>query len=705
MCALDSTGTAYCWGWNFYGELGAGLDETTLWSSNVPVAVDTTFLPPGVSFTQIAAGGSDTCALDAAGAAYCWGYDEFGELGDNSTVDSDIPVAVDTSGVLAGQTLTQVTVGWQDACAVGAGGAAFCWGDNSYGELGNDITGNIALSPVLTGPQPPAHVTALPGVAAATVSWAAPASLDGGTVEGYTATAEPGGQACNTTGSTGCSITGLTGGTTYSITVVAYTTVGYSGASTPTSVTPLTYATPPDPPTEVSAVPGNAAAVVSWSAPASDGGSPITSYTVTATDTSNPVDGGQTATGPVSPLTVSGLTPGGSYTFTVTAANALGTSAPSASSNAVTIGEPPAITSAATTSIGMRAPLDFTVTTTGLPVAAITETGSLPAGVTFTDNGDGTATLAGTAGVGTAGTYPISITASNGVGNLATQSFTLTVTSAASAPTVSSSPTATETFGVAFTFPVTTTGYPLPKLTKTGALPPGVTFTAGNDGTAAIAGTPAKSAVGTYPLTITVKNSAGSTSQAFTLTITKAPVIRTIPTTTAHVSTALNLDITAVGYTTPAITESGTLPDGLSFTDNGNGTAAITGTPAAGSGGSYSITITAANQLGTAAQTFTLKVDEKPAITSATSTAATMGAAFAFPVTASGYPAAKITEAGILPAGVTFKTATATLAGTPKTSTAGSYRIVLTATNSSGTVTQNFTLTVSAAQAGPRRAY
>ena len=70
----------------------------------------------------------------------------------------------------------------------------------------------------------------------------------------------------------------------------------------------------------------------------------------------------------------------------------------------------------------------FTVTTTGSPAPAITESGALPAGVTLTDNHNGTATLAGTAATCTAGTYPITITAANGVGANATQSFVLTVT-------------------------------------------------------------------------------------------------------------------------------------------------------------------------------------------------------------------------------------------------------------------------------------
>ncbi|MGH8399250.1 MAG: putative Ig domain-containing protein [Gammaproteobacteria bacterium] len=77
---------------------------------------------------------------------------------------------------------------------------------------------------------------------------------------------------------------------------------------------------------------------------------------------------------------------------------------------------------------------DLTVTTTGNPTPSITESGALPSGISFVDNGDGTANFNGQAATGTSGTYPVTITASNGVGSNTTQSFTLTITTATSAP-------------------------------------------------------------------------------------------------------------------------------------------------------------------------------------------------------------------------------------------------------------------------------
>jgi large repetitive protein len=357
-------------------------------------------------------------------------------------------------------------------------------------------------------------------------------------------------------------------------------------------------------------------------------------------------------------------------------------------------GQAPTITSPASAATGMRLPFSFTVTTTGYPAAEITKQGGLPTGVTFTDNGNGTATLAGTAAAGTAGSYPINLTASNGVGTPATQSFTLTVTKASSAPAITSAPAATETFGVPFSFPVTTTGYPAPKISRTGALPPGVTLTDNGDGTATISGTPSRAAVGVYPVTLITRNSAGTATQAFTLTVTKAPVLKSIPPTAINVGTPLNLTITARGYSTPAFTESGALPTGLGFIDNGNGTATIAGTPAPDSGGRYQITVTATNQLGTTSQAFTLQVDQPPAITSPGMATAVTGNSFSLEVTATGFPAPKIAEAGKLPKGLTFHTGTATLSGTPKTGTNGSYPISFTATDNSGASEQNFTLTV-----------
>jgi alpha-tubulin suppressor-like RCC1 family protein len=137
-CALAES-KAYCWGYNRYGELGN--NSTT--NSSVPVAVDTNGVLNGLTISQITVGNEHTCAI-ASGKVYCWGYNRYGGLGTNSTTNSSVPVAVDTNGVLSGLTVSQITAGNEHTCAI-ASGKAYCWGDNSNGELGNNSTSNSSV--------------------------------------------------------------------------------------------------------------------------------------------------------------------------------------------------------------------------------------------------------------------------------------------------------------------------------------------------------------------------------------------------------------------------------------------------------------------------------------------------------------------------------------------------------------------------------
>jgi hypothetical protein len=148
--------------------------------------------------------------------------------------------------------------------------------------------------------------------------------------------------------------------------------------------------------------------------------------------------------------------------------------------------------------------------------------------------------------------------------------------------------------------------------------------------------------------------------------------------------------VTATGVPVPTITETGTLPPGITFgpqTDpllpSGIG---LLGKPAGGSGGKYNITFTASNSLGTAVQAFTLTVNEPPTITSASSTNVTEGVFFSFQVTARGFPTPSLSLPSVvnnLPLGVTFDSATGVLSGTPApgTSTASPYHLDFDAFN------------------------
>ncbi|MBV8128825.1 MAG: hypothetical protein JO114_14350, partial [Planctomycetaceae bacterium] len=224
----------------------------------------------------------------------------------------------------------------------------------------------------------------------------------------------------------------------------------------------------------------------------------------------------------------------------------------------------PTITSADHTTFTVGQAGSFTITTTGNPTAAITETGALPAGMTFTDNHDGTATLAGTPQPGTAGTYSLTFTANNGFS--ATQTFTLTVNQApAPAPAITSASRTTFTVGTAGSFAVTATGSPTPTLSESGTLPSGVTFDAT---TGVLSGTPASNTGGVYNLTFAASNGVGSTvTQPFTLTVNPAPAIPITPITTPSVIFSVNGVVQK--FNVVSITQSPVAPNYLAQSQNG----------------------------------------------------------------------------------------------------------------------------------------
>jgi hypothetical protein len=126
------------------------------------------------------------------------------------------------------------------------------------------------------------------------------------------------------------------------------------------------------------------------------------------------------------PGSVTYATPG-TYVTTFTVTDNVGLTDPNPPTRTITVQGPPAITSASSTTFTVGTAGSFTITTAGSPTPTLTETGTLPSGVTFKDNGNGTGTLSGTPASGSGGAYTFTITASNGVGTPATQSFTLTV--------------------------------------------------------------------------------------------------------------------------------------------------------------------------------------------------------------------------------------------------------------------------------------
>ena len=184
-------------------------------------------------------------------------------------------------------------------------------------------------------PPAPHGVTGTAANASVAVSWSPPASDGGETITRYTVTAGTG-ESCFVTSvapatpATTCTVSGLTNGASYTFTVTATNSAGTGSPSTASA--PVVPRTLPGQPTGVSGAPGDGSVVVSWTPPASDGGATVTGYTVTAgTGESCSVTSVAPAT-PATTCTVSGLTNGASYTFTVTATNSAGTGATSAPS-------------------------------------------------------------------------------------------------------------------------------------------------------------------------------------------------------------------------------------------------------------------------------------------------------------------------------------------------------------------------------------
>jgi hypothetical protein len=137
-CGLTPAGAAYCWGDQTYGQIGNGISAPG--TSTLPVAVG-----GGHVFTQISAGGTHACGI-TGGQAYCWGNDSTFQLGGRYSlrVNSSTPIPVGGSTPLSA---SAIAAGRKHTCALGPTGTAYCWGDNSFGQLGNGTVGGMVDAP------------------------------------------------------------------------------------------------------------------------------------------------------------------------------------------------------------------------------------------------------------------------------------------------------------------------------------------------------------------------------------------------------------------------------------------------------------------------------------------------------------------------------------------------------------------------------
>ncbi|MFN8930424.1 MAG: RCC1 domain-containing protein, partial [Alphaproteobacteria bacterium] len=154
-CGIGNNGRAYCWGTNWYGQLGDG----TTTDRNTPTPVP---LPDGVtSFTSITAGWEHSCGIGNNGRAYCWGFNEWGQLGDGTTTNRATPTLVPLpAGVTS---FTFVGAGSHHNCGFGNDGRAYCWGNNGDGQLGDGTITSRATPTLVTLP---AGVTSFTSISA-----------------------------------------------------------------------------------------------------------------------------------------------------------------------------------------------------------------------------------------------------------------------------------------------------------------------------------------------------------------------------------------------------------------------------------------------------------------------------------------------------------------------------------------------------------
>ena len=491
-----------------------------------------------------------------------------------------------------------------------SGGSSYSFSVVAQNGSGAGPASTVSNAVTPTGsavPTVPTSLSASAGNTQATVSWSAPTSNGGSAITGYTVTPFVGataGTAKTVTATTlSTIITGLVNGTTYTFQVYAGNAVGPGRAASTTATTP---AAAPAAPANVTATAGDAQARVSWTAPA-NGGSAITGYTVTpyvgtVAQTATSVSGSTTA------VTITGLANGTTYSFQVTATNAVGTSAAGVSGQVAPVGTGPSVPGPPTSVSASVANGGAVVTwlapsTSGSAITSYTLTPYVgtTAGTPVTLVGSPPATTQTISGLTNGITYVIYVSAANSVGsgpagtsNLVTPAAVPGIPAAVTAVAGNAQATVTWTSpasngGTIQTY--TVTAYAGNTMFSASTVTGGVT-------SLAMAGLTNGTS---YYFTVVATNAAGSSSVGTSNTVTPA----TIPAAPSSVSAVSGSASATVSWTAPS--------------GNGSAIASYTVTPFAGSvagtpatatttsvtisgltnGTAYTFQVTATNAIGT----------------------------------------------------------------------------------------------------------
>jgi len=340
-----------------------------------------------------------------------------------------------------------------------------------------------------------------------------------------------------------------------------------------------------------------------------------------------------------------------------------------------------------------------------------------PSWLTLTDNGNGTALLSGIPPVGSAGNINISLKVSDQT-NTANQDFTLVVSGNGGSinPSFTSSAITSSTVGNLYSYNITVSG-------KTGAVftitaptkPAWLNLTDNGNGTAVLSGTPAAGNTGSYNISLSVSDQTNTAKQDFILVVsgggtTVYPSFSSTAILYAKETNVYTYNITVTGKVGATFTITApTKPSWLTLTDNGNGTALLTGTPPVGSAGNQYISLSVSDQTNTSKQEFMIGVvsNNLPATLEFTSTALLTGnlcTEYSYSIatkTSGTYP--RTITCSVKPTWLTFKdngNGTALLSGTATATQVGTHNVELTLSdNVSALVKQTFVITVAANKA------